>query len=86
MNVNKINPLPQKSHFDRLSVTKIIYLFTFTLFLISSAYSQDGFVIVKGKEIVTPDGKPILLKGMNLGNWLVPEGYMFIKMLTPSAD
>jgi aryl-phospho-beta-D-glucosidase BglC (GH1 family) len=26
--------------------------------------------------MVTPDGKPILLRGINLGNWLVPEGYM----------
>jgi aryl-phospho-beta-D-glucosidase BglC (GH1 family) len=26
---------------------------------------------------VTPDGKPLLLKGINLGNWLLPEGYMF---------
>lgn len=24
-----------------------------------------------------PDGTPILLRGINLGNWLVPEGYMF---------
>ncbi|HVO73222.1 MAG TPA: glycoside hydrolase family 5 protein [Ignavibacteriaceae bacterium] len=30
-----------------------------------------------GKQIVTEDGKPLLLKGINLGNWLVPEGYMF---------
>ena len=30
-----------------------------------------------GKEIITSDGKPILLKGINLGNWLNPEGYMF---------
>jgi aryl-phospho-beta-D-glucosidase BglC (GH1 family) len=30
-----------------------------------------------GKEILTPEGKSILLKGTNLGNWLVPEGYMF---------
>ena len=30
-----------------------------------------------GKEILTPEGKSIMLKGTNLGNWLVPEGYMF---------
>ena len=77
MDIYKINQLLKKLHFNKPSVTKIIYLFTFTLFFISSAFSQDGFVSVKGKEIVTPDGKPILLKGMNLGNWLVPEGYMF---------
>ncbi|MFM9726300.1 hypothetical protein ACKI1L_37885, partial [Streptomyces scabiei] len=31
----------------------------------------------KGKEIIGLDGKPFLIKGINLGNWLVPEGYMF---------
>jgi endoglucanase len=36
-----------------------------------------GFVTVKGRQIVTPDGRPLLLRGINLGNWLVPEGYMF---------
>ncbi|MBS1567489.1 MAG: cellulase family glycosylhydrolase, partial [Bacteroidetes bacterium] len=30
-----------------------------------------------GREIIGPDGRPLLLKGTNLGNWLVPEGYMF---------
>jgi aryl-phospho-beta-D-glucosidase BglC (GH1 family) len=34
-------------------------------------------VSARGKEIVSPDGKPIILKGINLGNWLEPEGYMF---------
>lgn len=43
----------------------------------SVSFAQDGFVTTRGREIVTPDGKPILLKGINLGNWLEPEGYMF---------
>jgi len=30
-----------------------------------------------GSSILDADGKPITLKGTNLGNWLVPEGYMF---------
>ncbi|MGH7456174.1 MAG: cellulase family glycosylhydrolase, partial [bacterium] len=38
---------------------------------------SQNFVRVEGKQIVTPDGKPILLRGINLGNWLLPEGYMF---------
>lgn len=41
------------------------------------APADSGFVTVRGKEIVGPDGRPLLLKGTNLGNWLVPEGYMF---------
>ena len=39
--------------------------------------AQNKFVRTEGKEIVTPDGRPLLLKGIGLGNWLLPEGYMF---------
>jgi endoglucanase len=42
-----------------------------------SAHSQNQFVTTHGKQFLTPDGKPLILRGMNLGNWLVPEGYMF---------
>ena len=37
----------------------------------------NHFVHREGKNIVTADGQPILLRGMNLGNWLLPEGYMW---------
>ncbi len=37
----------------------------------------DKFITTSGKEVIGPDGKPFLIKGTNLGNWLVPEGYMF---------
>ncbi len=36
-----------------------------------------GFVHTRGTEIVAADGEPIELRGINLGNWLEPEGYMF---------
>ena len=35
------------------------------------------FIGVKGKDIIGIDNKPFLMRGTNLGNWLVPEGYMF---------
>lgn len=35
------------------------------------------FVYVDGKNVMYPDGKPFIMRGTNLGNWLVPEGYMF---------
>jgi endoglucanase len=38
---------------------------------------ESRFVTTRGREILGPDGNPILLCGTNLGNWLVPEGYMF---------
>ena len=40
------------------------------------AQSQK-FITVKGKQVIGPDNKPFLMRGTNLGNWLVPEGYMF---------
>jgi endoglucanase len=47
--------------------------------LLSAGLSAAGnrFVHADGKYIVAPDGKKLLLRGVNLGNWLVPEGYMF---------
>ena len=30
-----------------------------------------------GTQLIDPEGNPVILKGINLGNWLVPEGYMF---------
>jgi len=34
-------------------------------------------VKTKGSQIIEPNGTAITLQGTNLGNWLVPEGYMF---------
>ena len=56
---------------------KIFYVTLLFFFLSSNLFPQNNFVTVKGKEFIDVDGKPILLKGINLGNWLVPEGYMF---------
>jgi endoglucanase len=35
------------------------------------------FARVEGRELVAADGTPLHLKGINLGNWLLPEGYMW---------
>lgn len=43
----------------------------------SSSHGQPRFVATRGKDLISPNGKPLLLKGINLGNWLLPEGYMF---------
>ncbi len=54
-----------------------LVLSLFLLLLIGEAFPQgNNFVSTNGKEIIY-QGKPILLKGINLGNWLEPEGYMF---------
>ncbi len=36
-----------------------------------------SFIKTKGTKLVDEKGNEIFLKGTNLGNWLVPEGYMF---------
>jgi endoglucanase len=47
------------------------------LVLHAVAGEQTRFVTTRGKELVDPGGAPLFLRGINLGNWLVPEGYMF---------
>ena len=47
------------------------------LSLAVSTQAQSRFVNTRGKDLISPNGRPLLLKGINLGNWLLPEGYMF---------
>ena len=42
------------------------------------AQAGGGFVHTQGAELVDGNGRPLLLRGTNLGNWLEPEGYMFL--------
>lgn len=37
----------------------------------------SNYVIVKGENLIKPDGSTLYIVGTNLGNWLNPEGYMF---------
>jgi len=55
---------------------KTFYSFLMIAFLSAPVIAQQ-FFSVKGKDITGPDGKPFLMQGTNLSNWLVPEGYMF---------
>lgn len=57
----------------RSAVVVVIALFA----LVLSAVAQKGFVHRQGKQILDGQGKPLHLRGTNLGNWLEPEGYMF---------
>lgn len=36
-----------------------------------------GFVHRSGTDIVDGGGRPLLLRGMGIGNWMLPEGYMW---------
>jgi endoglucanase len=49
----------------------------FSAFLFYNLPAQ-GFFRTRGKQIIDPGGKVFHIRGTNLGNWLVPEGYMFL--------
>jgi endoglucanase len=51
----------------------VILLLAFTPLL----FAQARFVHTSGTDLVDGSGKPLLLRGTNLGNWFEPEGYMF---------
>jgi endoglucanase len=52
---------------------KIISILISFIFL---SMPLQAFVHAEGRNIVDADGNPALMRGMGLGGWLVPEGYM----------
>jgi len=56
-------------------------LFCFVLLLFFApvifAQAKHGFVHVQGEDLVDGGGQPVMLRGINLGNWFEVEGYMF---------
>src|ERR1041384_4239634 len=62
---------------SRRSLIVFLAVVLLALSLPFTSLGQSKFVTRRGKEFISPDGKPLLLRGINLGNWLLPEGYMF---------
>jgi len=55
---------------------RVLQLPLLLLALISQGSTQ--FAHTDHKQIVDATGKPLLLRATSLGNWLVPEGYMWL--------
>jgi hypothetical protein len=47
------------------------------LLLASPAVAEPGYIHVNGRTLQNPDGSVYAIRGVSLGNWLLPEGYMF---------
>jgi endoglucanase len=47
------------------------------LWLSSAALAQSRFAHADGTRLIDAQGHPLMLRGTNLGNWMVREGYMF---------
>jgi hypothetical protein len=45
--------------------------------LVSGSLSAQSFLRTSGQDIVDGTGKKVLLQGVGLGNWMLPEGYMW---------
>lgn len=63
---------------------KLIYLLLLPFILINCTpkeseqlVASDRFLRIDGPDIIKPNGEKFLIQGINLGNWLNPEGYMF---------
>src|SRR5271169_1555064 len=48
------------------------------LLLVWTAEGSAQFAHTEHKQIVEAAGKPLLVRATNLGNWMVPEGYMWM--------
>ena len=59
-----------------------LYLLLLFFLLISCGNDKttdaDRFIRINGPDLVTSDGGKFFIRGINLGNWLNPEGYMFL--------
>ena len=47
------------------------------LFFWAGSLSAQTFLHTDGQNMVDESGKKVLLQGVGLGNWLLPEGYMW---------
>jgi aryl-phospho-beta-D-glucosidase BglC (GH1 family) len=60
-----------------MSLRSLLSLVALSLSLLpSNLFAQ--FAHTQQKEIVDRNGKPLFLRATNLGNWFVPEGYMWM--------
>ena len=51
-------------------------LFAAVLAVLAAPACAEGFLHADGQRIVDGAGRPVLLRGMGLGGWMVQEGYM----------
>lgn len=61
----------------KLLKTTFLVAILATLHYAGSFAMNNKFISVKGPHMIDTKGNPFVMKGINIGNWLVPEGYMF---------
>jgi endoglucanase len=51
---------------------------------VQTGYPSE-FITISGPDLIAPTGEKFFIRGINLGNWLNPEGYMFRFQRTSSG-
>jgi len=69
----------KKLFYHNLLVLCIFYFANINISLASNTnHKTNKFFDVRDQNIIAPTGENFHIKGTNLGNWLNPEGYMFL--------
>ena len=55
----------------------IFYLSLLIGLMFSNTVEAAGFLRIQGQDIVDEKGTPLMVRSVGLGNWLLPEGYMW---------
>ena len=64
-------------YFSKSKSILTVVLFLLMILCCSNLVRAKGFLRTQGQDIVDESGNKILLRGVGLGNWLLPEGYMW---------
>jgi len=70
-------PIIKNFKWVRLSIVLITLSMSLNVQAQDNISGSNKYVRVKGQQVLAPNGEPIHLKGIGLGNWLLPEGYMW---------
>ena len=72
-----------KSIFILKKTAQVFFLAILSLMFVACGNNDkptntDRFIRINEQDLVTPDGEIFFIQGINLGNWLFPEGYYFL--------
>jgi hypothetical protein len=65
------------SHSRLLPILRYALALSLLFWFSSAALAQSRFVHTSGTRLIDGEGHRLMLRGTNLGNWVVREGYMF---------
>jgi aryl-phospho-beta-D-glucosidase BglC (GH1 family) len=68
-----------------MKISLLLFVYVLLSLSCSARERYNGFIKAEGTRLVDESGKEFLIRGIGLGNWLLPEGYMW-RFDTERAD